>query len=216
MTSDQTVKERLRRFLKHSNITAQKFEALCGLSNGYISNMRKGIGDDKLEQIANSFPNLNLSWLVLGEGEMLKTKQSSDVGVSGHVIRYWPELAATGGGSQIFNAEIKSGFRDMILPNFNDCTDAIPLVGDSMYPRYKSGQIIIIKPWTETFIEYGQIYLIVTRTNYCTVKYIHPCKDDAKITCCSENTELYPPFEIERESIHKLYIVKGAVEQNTY
>jgi hypothetical protein len=34
------------------------------------------------------------------------------------------------------------------------------------------------------------------------------------ITCESENT-LYPPFEIRRDEILKLYIVKGSIERSS-
>ena len=38
--------------------------------------MRKGIGHDKLEHISNTFPELSRSWLLLGEGEMIKHSES--------------------------------------------------------------------------------------------------------------------------------------------
>ena len=48
-----------------------------GLSNGYINSMRKGLGYDKLEQISISFPELNIGWLLTGEGSMLKDENSN-------------------------------------------------------------------------------------------------------------------------------------------
>lgn len=178
-----------------------------------IETGKRAIGDRVMRDICNAF-DVNIDWLLTGEGEMLK--ESPFITSPNSVIRYWPELIATGGDRIVFNAEQRSGFQEMRLPNFTDCTDAIPLIGDSMYPRYKSGQIIVVKPWVESFIEYGQIYLIVTRSNYCTIKYLRPCSDRSKITCCSENAECYPPFEIPLDEISNLYIVKGAIEQNTY
>lgn len=50
---------------------------MMGLSNGYINSMRKGLGYDKLEQISISFPELNIGWLLTGEGSMLKDENSN-------------------------------------------------------------------------------------------------------------------------------------------
>lgn len=43
-----TIKERTLEFIKSKNISVKEFEIRCGLSNGYISAMRKGFGADKL------------------------------------------------------------------------------------------------------------------------------------------------------------------------
>lgn len=68
----QIVKDRLKLFIAHLNVTNQAFEGTCGLSNGYVANMRKGVGERALEQISKSFPELNTTWLLTGEGQMLK------------------------------------------------------------------------------------------------------------------------------------------------
>lgn len=68
-------KERLKAFVKYTGLPVYKFEARCGLSNGYISSMRRGIGYRALEQISETFPELNTAWLQTGEGEMLKGSQ---------------------------------------------------------------------------------------------------------------------------------------------
>ena len=64
-------KERLKAFVKYTGLPVYKFEARCGLSNGYISSMRRGIGYKALEQISETFPELNTAWLQTGQGEML-------------------------------------------------------------------------------------------------------------------------------------------------
>lgn len=74
---ESAVKQRLIHFIKCINLTQKAFEELCGMSNGYVSNIRKGIGDDKLLNIVQQFPQLNREWLLFGEGEMLKTDNHS-------------------------------------------------------------------------------------------------------------------------------------------
>ena len=65
------IKERTYEFIRIKGLTVKKFEELCGLSNGYVSSMRKGFGTDKLNNVLKIFPELNREWLLYGEGEML-------------------------------------------------------------------------------------------------------------------------------------------------
>jgi len=45
----------------------------CGLSNGYVNNIKKSIQPDKVQSIVLNYPDLNPGWLMTGEGEMLRT-----------------------------------------------------------------------------------------------------------------------------------------------
>lgn len=66
------VKERLLKFIQSINITTAEFERRIGVSGGYVSNISKSIQPDKLEKISKEFPELNITWLLLGEGSMKK------------------------------------------------------------------------------------------------------------------------------------------------
>lgn len=67
------VKERLLEFIGTTGLSIKSFEERCKLSNGYISSMRKGLGDNKLNNVLKEFPELNREWLLYGEGSMLKS-----------------------------------------------------------------------------------------------------------------------------------------------
>lgn len=69
---DNTIKERLTAYLKYKGINKSEFGRMVGVSNAYISSIRKSIQPDKTEKIAASFPDLNIAWLITGDGEMLK------------------------------------------------------------------------------------------------------------------------------------------------
>ncbi|WP_159038617.1 hypothetical protein [Brumimicrobium mesophilum] len=71
-----SVKERLKRFIKYENLKTKEFESLIKASNGYVNSISKGIGEDKLSNIREHFPNLNVEWLLRGEGSMLKIDQT--------------------------------------------------------------------------------------------------------------------------------------------
>lgn len=75
---EETIKERLVAYLKYKGINKSEFGRIIGVSNAYISSIRKSIQPDKAEKIAASFPDLNISWLMTGEGEMLKGSVSQN------------------------------------------------------------------------------------------------------------------------------------------
>ena len=68
----KTVKERLVAFIEFKGLSKNKFETLCGLSRRYVSNISKSIQPDMCERISLTFPELNIGWILTGEGEMLK------------------------------------------------------------------------------------------------------------------------------------------------
>ena len=74
---DKSVKDRTIEFVKYKGITMKSFEIKCGLSTGYVTSMRKGFGLDKLNNVLTAFPELNRDWLLYGEGEMIKSVNSS-------------------------------------------------------------------------------------------------------------------------------------------
>ena len=68
-------KERLLEFLKYNEMGQTAFEERVGLTRGYISKVKKDIGSSMVTKIAEIYPDLNVNWLVTGEGKMLKEKE---------------------------------------------------------------------------------------------------------------------------------------------
>jgi len=75
---EDSVKERLKFFLKNENIKAVYFCKSIGVSSGFISGMRESIQPDKLKSIAINYPSLDLGWLLTGIGNMNKEDNSSE------------------------------------------------------------------------------------------------------------------------------------------
>ena len=65
-----TIKERLNDYISYLGVSDRNFEVKCGLSNGYLKNV-KSIGSDKLHAMHAAYPTLSISWLLFEEGEML-------------------------------------------------------------------------------------------------------------------------------------------------
>ena len=82
---ESTVKQRLVQFIKMMHLTQKAFEERCGMGNGYVNSIRKGIGPEKMQDIIRAFPELNREWLLFGEGNPLKTTAiSGDITVNGN------------------------------------------------------------------------------------------------------------------------------------
>ena len=70
--------DRLMQFITYAGLSARKFDLSIGASNGYTLRMQKNnasIGSDVIENILKAYPQLNVVWLITGEGEMLKENE---------------------------------------------------------------------------------------------------------------------------------------------
>lgn len=66
------MKERLLLLIENLAISRAAFERTCGLSNGYVNNIKGNIGAKALESILRAYPTINREWLLYGEGSMIK------------------------------------------------------------------------------------------------------------------------------------------------
>lgn len=68
---ENSVKQRLMKFMSYREMSASRFERMCGLSNGYFNKLRNAPGLDKIDKMLRVFPELNREWVLTGEGSML-------------------------------------------------------------------------------------------------------------------------------------------------
>jgi beta-glucosidase/6-phospho-beta-glucosidase/beta-galactosidase len=67
-----TVKERLIAYLSYKRISKAEFGRRIGVSSAFVTSMSKSIQPDKVQRISLEFPDINISWLITGDGDMLK------------------------------------------------------------------------------------------------------------------------------------------------
>lgn len=73
--------DRLMQFIKYVGLSARQFDLSIGASNGYTLRMKKNnasIGSDVIENILRVYPQLNVVWLITGEGDMLKKPEDAE------------------------------------------------------------------------------------------------------------------------------------------
>lgn len=282
-TEQNSVKNRLLDFLKYKGISQSKFEQQCGISNGYVNNIRKGIKNEMFDKkIAPNFPELSKAWLLLGEGSMLipqieevvpeeeeddlvlflrderkgyditltdiyektripvKTLKEVQQGITelstkqrnalskyieeareyfreGEVLGspegeptgyYYPEVYAKAGFDFLsLSSEVNK--IPVYVPNFGRDVLFINVYGDSMYPKYKSGDIIGIKPVDYVYLVFGHPYVIVFNNDDINIKYVRKGSDDQHVLLVSENAN-YEPREYPLSIIRAFYAVRGS------
>lgn len=203
-----------KRFRRVNKLTQAEIAAFLGCTQGFISQVEKGVSTLSPEFISVILANPDWDTsMFTGESEMLK-EGAGDSSGRGSRIRYWVDVDATAGGVELFDDMTTNRFIDLSIPEFRDCTDAVNLYGDSMMPLYRNGQIIILKEWKESFIDFGNVYLVITCNGNRMVKYLRRGSDPDHVLCISENKD-FDPFEIERKDILRLYLVKGGISKNT-
>ena len=206
------MKERLLRYLKHLKMGQNAFETHCGLSLGTISKINLGLRGDKIAQIAEACPDLNIRWLLTGEGKMLSESFQSDKD-EGVDLPLLPFSAVAGFLAENNSSSFPGDVEICRIPEFTarGAEFLIRVDGESMYPRYHNGEILAVRRVTESkFFQWGKVYVLSTSQG-CVVKRIFPADDETKVTCHSENSELYPDYQIPREEIYEIGIIVGHI-----
>lgn len=106
------------------------------------------------------------------------------------------------------------------IPSFAGCT-GISVYGDSMYPDYKSGDIVFVRRIHDIQdIDYGKSYLIITREDRLLKKIYESTFGDEYLRLCSTNMtlnqageRLYPDRNIPTDNILFLYKVVGSLRR---
>jgi phage repressor protein C with HTH and peptisase S24 domain len=215
--------DRIKEYIDKKGITIAAFERSIGMSNASFGKSLKGgkaIGTDKLENILRIYPDINPSWLLTGEGNMLSSESEKEEKL--------PSVNQTYEGTPYFNVDFIGGF-DVIVndqtrnpdfyinyPPYNQegvvwCN----LTGHSMEPEISNGDIIALREVT-TPIQYlpaGEIYGIVT-DEYRTVKRVRLSQKEGYIRLIPSNkSEEFCEQEIPISMILKVYAVLGSIRK---
>ena len=201
----ETIKERTIAFVKSKGITMKKFEQACGLSSGYVTSMRKGFWQEKLESVLNAFPELNRDWLLYGDGMMTNSIHNGipeyDVDFScGNAVMYTDSTAIVG---------------TLSMSEYANATAIVRATGNSMHPLISSGDKVIIKEvenWAENII-FGQIYGIETDGDIRTIKRVRRSSEEGIIILEPINKEEYDSTPIKASHITRMWLVLGCIKQ---
>lgn len=139
---------------------------------------------------------------------------------------YDSEATASQIGSDMTPISAPAGTID-IGDLLHDSSSALRIYGNSMLPNYPPGCVVGLIKKSTGFIQPGEVYVIETRNERLLKRLFY--KDDLTnsdtLVCVSDNNMIfdggarhgklaYPPFEVSREEIIKLFIVTGVIKRN--
>lgn len=208
----KSVKQRIVEFIKTTKTTQSAFERASGLSNGYINSLRNAPSPSKLSDILRAYPELNRTWLLTGEGEMLKN--TGEVAAQNGGVMELPLIPISAMAGALTGTDVSFMEYDCekyIVPIFKGAEFLIRVQGDSMFPRYASGDIVACKrvPLDKLWFQWGKTYVIDTRQG-ALVKRLEPSERAGCISIHSENPQ-YKPFDLDVEEINGVALVVGTI-----
>lgn len=74
MPESQSVKERLIFYLEAKHLTKSAFGSSIGASSSFVDSIRSSIQPERLERIMDTYPDLDIVWLLTGRGTMEKAE----------------------------------------------------------------------------------------------------------------------------------------------
>ena len=128
---ESTIKQRLNKLIEYLAISKREFERRINVSNGYLNQLKHMPKEEILERISIQFPELNISWLLTGEGEMLKSEAQQSASLPATEksrIRYWVDVDATAGGLTMFEDNPMSRCIEMHRRRKSPWRQYVPLV----------------------------------------------------------------------------------------
>lgn len=228
-----SVKDRLIAYLDYKGVSKSEFGRRIGVSNAFVTSIRKSIQPDKVTAIQNEFPDLDIPWLLTGEGEMLKESSSEyedenleaiiekgDGRNKAHMIPFY-DAETTGG----YEGHISSSNERVSLKGYINAggwfdgreTAAIRHYGDSM-SEYPNGCFLVVKEVRNIkLLVPGRNYVIET-DEYRITKRVQRGSQPGMIALYSSNQEkyedgrlIYEPFEIDVQDIRRVFSVLGYI-----
>lgn len=228
------IHEALQEYFKRKNISQVSIAEALNVSKAYVNALLSGrqrFGKKQAEIWSEKF-GLSKSWLLTGEGEMLKKQEMynevEDVmpeerelierGLRDGAFRLVPLIPSNAFGGPIARY-LDEGVTDndcsRILSPVSAADMAIPVSGDSMEPVIHDNSVLYIARINDrAFIPWGNI-MVVDTENGALVKAIYPVEGDDSVVQARSVNPVYPPFNIPKSSIRGIYRILSITKFNT-
>lgn len=172
-------KNRLIEALNLRKMSAAELSRLSGIDEGTLSNYKKGKYEPKqrkLESIANSL-NVSIAWLMGADVPMEKEIKYSSPVVTDDVIAF-PVSGSIAAGYDCIANEDSYFYNDSVeIPKSylngreKDEFMVLRISGDSMYPLYQNGDVVLILKQS-TLNRSGDIGAVIYNDDCATIKKI--------------------------------------------
>lgn len=214
---ENSITQRIRRMLKHFNVSENSLASRLGISqttiNSALKDGKDSVSSKILAGIRENFEEINIDWLLTGEGEMLKTETEAQLPVLSYTdgVPYYDEDFLLG------FAEIGSPYSEnpdylIRMPGYEKATLWCNASGHSMEPEISNGDIVALQRVEDfSFLPFGDVYGIITTNGMRTIKRLGRSAHEGCYRLIPTNKE-YDEQEIPVAKIAMVYRVMGAMK----
>lgn len=218
------LKERLAEALTYANLNAKELADIAKISPATLSHYKNGRSTKLSAEIAQKIAdalNVNVEWLITGEGNMIKPNIIS--------LDNADSSKLPSGFVQIPEYKVCFGAGEAEEPIYEEIQDCVPayfrstffsdrginpknckrfkVIGDSMIPLINSGDFITVDCTPKDYIENNQIYALVFDHSLRIKRLIKSFKT---LTIRSDNP-IYPDEVLSLEEAAQLIHIVGKV-----
>lgn len=213
---------KIKNLRERMELSQDQLAEKSGVSSRTVWSCEAGKSNITLAKLQNIATALNVPMLSLIQNETKDEKQSTLVQDKDLAKEFMTKkiplvnVHAVGGfGNDSFSIDKNDIKEYYLIPKFKyySIDFLIEVRGDSMRPRYKSGDIVacqIIKNYN--FLQWNRVHVMATRGQGIILKRIAPSSLDGYISVIADNPE-FPPFDIPISEITGLALVAGGVIQ---
>ena len=222
-----TIGERVRLMRKQLGLTQEQMAQRLGIGKAALSMVETGKArlSSRNKNILVQDLNVNPDWIDTGRGKMFNAEPDL-TSFSHRTDRSLPlqsvplySIEGTAGLVPLFEQHKEVEPINFInIPNLPKCDGAIYVVGDSMYPLLKSGDIILYKQLNDVRdVFWGDMYLLsidIDGEEYITVKYVQKSDHDGFIRLVSQNQH-HADKEVEISRVRAIALIKASIRMQT-
>ena len=207
---------RIKEIADNESVTISALERTIGASKGVLSralNNNTDIQAKWIESIVENYPQYSISWLITGEGEMLKGDTQAACSVPSGIRAGIPLIPfnAMAGALRGEQSAMDYECEHYVVPDFRNADFMMHISGDSMVPTFQSGDIVACQrvPMSGLFFQWNRPYILDTDQG-AIIKRVKPGSDSSHVLIVSDNRE-YDAFELEYSQIHAVALVLGII-----
>ena len=223
----ETTGSRLRLIRKQLNLTQEQLAQRLGVGQAALSMIETGkasLSTRNKNILVQDF-NVNPDWIETGSGKMFNAEPNlvtyphrTDNALPLQSVPLY-SIEGTAGLVPLFTSQKDIKPINFInIPNLPKCDGAIYIVGDSMYPLLKSGDIVLYKQLSNVNdVFWGDMYLLsidIDGEEYITVKYVQKSDKPNCVKLVSQNQH-HADKEVEIERIRAIALIKASVRMHT-
>lgn len=224
MQKKSLIKQNILRYINQEGLTRYQFYKKTGITRG-ILDQDNGLSEENTAKFLAHFPTVSAEWLITGKGPMLKKESYLDSGTV--------SFGKKEEGVPFYSTNTTDNFIELLqgsildrpkpysyitIPHLPNCDGAISVIGDSMHPLLKSGDIALYKHVNDTRnIIWGEMYLIAIDhegDQFFFAKYVQKSDESNRIRLISNNLQ-HQPLEFPMHSIKGLALIKATIRFNT-